>query len=198
MILLAACGQDRSGEPRPSTDQGAASSPAAPSEDAPSIGHVGPIAYGFDPQRLTRAEIQLDLPPDYDTTVWATKLILVERAERLGEESCHYGASGRTQACTAQQEDGLALALLERPIADYRRSFVNAEIPEGDLTPEQLAGTSGFAFTAAAEGAGVNYSFFPVGERTLLVARRFSDGERPIDPAIGDVLETLRIPSDSS
>ena len=196
--MLAACGQHGSGEGEHPPNHIAAGIAGSASGDTPSLGHVGPITYGFDPQRLTRAEIQLDVPPAYETAIWATKLIPVERADRLGEESCHYGESGLAQACTAHQEDGLALALLERPIAHYRQSFVEAGVSENELAPDELAGTSGFAFTATAEGSGISYGFFNVDERTLLVARRFSDGEQPIDPAIEQVLETLRVPPGNS
>ena len=198
LFLLAACGPAEWDETEGTVRAGASGISAPLYEDTPSLGNVGPVAYGFDPQRLIRAEIQLDLPPGYHSAIWATKLIRVDRAEKLGEDLCRYGESGRTQACTALQEDGLALALLERPIEVYRRSFIDAGIAENELVPRQLAGARGFAFTAKAEGAGITYGFYPVDERTLLVARRFSGGERPIDPAIGEVLETLQIRSGNS
>ena len=163
------------------------------SPDVPTMGSIGSVRYGFAPERLTRAEIQIELPPRYSSSVWATKLFSAERAPLLGANSCHYGGAG-AQTCTAEREEGLALALLERPIADYRETFLGNGIPESALSRDTLAGATGFCFAAVVTGGGMDYCYYGVNERTLLVARRFSERGAPDDPALGEVLDNLHIP----
>ena len=174
---------------------GEAASHVTTVEDAPARGSVGPIEYSFAPQILTRTEIQIKVPPGFDHLAWATKLIPLGRASTLGEMSCRYGASGQVQLCSADREDGLAMALLERPIGDYRRQFANDSAQGSKLEPSTLAGHSGFKYSLATAASGVIYGFYPVGERTLLLARRFSAAGAAVDPAIGQVLMSLRFPA---
>lgn len=157
-------------------------------------GSLGPVTYGFAPELLTRAEIQLPLPPAYTMSVWATKLIPISRAAALGEDSCRYGQAEPLQTCTAEKEDGLTIALLERPLADYRAAFVRAGSGEA-LQPATLAGSSGFAFLASTQDARATYGFYAVEDRTLLVARQSSGtGGRALDAAFQEVLESLHLP----
>jgi len=193
LLALTACGGNAEGQPHgPATDDIATFAENVP--DAPTMGTIGPVHYGFSPESLTRAEIQLELPPRFDSTVWATKLFSAERAPLLGGGSCRYGGSPAAQTCTAEKEDGLALALLERPIADYRGNFASGGIPASALRPDMLAGASGFCFTISAAGDGTDYCYYAVSERTLLVSRRFSERGAPDEPAFAEVLESLRIP----
>ncbi len=196
--LAAACEQG-SGAAVAAADEGTGIT-ALPTADAPSIGSIGPVRYDFAPERMTRAEIELAVPPAYEATIWATKLILNRRAALLGERDCRYDQSAgddpstREEICTAEQEDGLALALLERPLADYRAAFTEAGIEGRDLPPVSLAGCEGFSFAAEEEGADTVYRFLPVGERTLLIAQQFSDEEFEPDGALADVMDSLRLP----
>lgn len=193
LVCLAGCERPPDGE---------AANPAAPSEadhvieapgDALTTGHLGAVEYSFDSARLVRAEIQLGLPPDYERAVWAIKLIPIAHAQRLGEKSCHYGPSTEPETCTAENAEGLSMALLERPIEDYRETFLGAGTPESDLHAIEHAGAHGFSFAGGATSGRVEYIFLPVEERTLLLALHFSREEGSSDPALDEVLLNLKI-----
>lgn len=151
---------------------------------------LGPLSYSYDDTELTVTEVMLSIPPDYDDSIRATKLIPLERARQLGEEQCSYGQSGLISTCNAEQEAGLALALLERPLEEYRAAFGDDRMG-GSLVESTLDGSTGFAFTAQAEGSGTEYGFYPVEERSLLVARQFAFGQDAGEEAIRDVIEDL-------
>ena len=151
---------------------------------------LGPIEYSFDESQLTLTEVVLALPPDYENTAFASKLIPEERAQMLGTEQCSYGQSGLTTACDAEKEAGLALSLLERPIEEYREAFAERGIKEA-LKPSSLGGAAGFAFTAQAEGSGTEYRFLSVDEQTLLLARTFRSGQDQDAAAIEEVIASL-------
>ena len=193
VAALAACGANR-GEQATQDRAGSAAARASPVEDAPTTGSIGPVEYRFAPQRLTRAEIQIEVPPGYKSSAWATKLVPIERARALGEKSCRYGSSSDAQVCSAEMEDGLAMALLDRPIGDYRRAFTEESAQGAKLEPSTRARRQGFKYSVAAGTSAVIYAFYPVGERTLLLARRFSEGGAALDPALGQVLASLRFP----
>lgn len=198
LALVTACGaQDQpAGREHPDTaaDENVAALATPPSTDLETVGSIGRVVYAFAPERLTRAEIRLDLPPGYDTAVWATKLIPAARAAMLGEEQCRYGSSRLPQTCTAEAEDGLALALLDRPLADYRQKFGQAGLSEATLEPAALADARGFQFTAEDGGTVTTYGFYPAGERVLLVAVRAPTRTIRQDPDIERVLDSLQLP----
>ena len=189
LLVPAACRE----EPAPAALADPPPANIAPSP-APTIGSIGPIEYRFDPQRVSRAELQLAIPPGFTTTVWGIKLIPADRASELGENRCRYGKVEKLQACTVEEEDGLAMALLERPIADYRAAFAEAGIHEADLQASVISDRQGFRFTTPERIARTTYGFYPAGERTLLLAKRFSPGREELDPAIADALDSLRFP----
>lgn len=153
---------------------------------------LGPLTYEFDRDRLTPADIDLSIPPSYEMTHRATKLIPADRARNLGQTTCEYGQSGLTSECNAAQETGLAIALLPRPSDEYRQAFLQSDIPEDELSAVGIDAIDGFAFTAQAEGAGIEYRFFALNERTILLARSF-DENRDVEAsdAIADALRTL-------
>lgn len=196
LAAIAACGPEPADEEPPIARGPIADPLMAPAADEPSRGGVGPVRYDWDPERLTRAEIQIELPPTHEARIWVTKLIPAARAATLGEERCRYGAVARVQTCTAEEENGLAMALLERPLADYRATFRAAKVPEAELQPAALAGHRGFRFIASAPGSVTTYGFFPVVDRTLLVVSRISQAGDAPDPAIRDVLDSLRFPDE--
>ena len=192
---LCACSDESQGNPAVSPTEQTFESATPAAGDAPSMGQIGQVRFGYDPNRLIRAEVQVKLPPDFREKVWATKLIPVDRAMRLGEETCRYGRSGSDEVCTAEAEDGLAMALLERQIGDYRRALLDSGVPEDELGADMIAAVEGFSFTAQADGSRMQYRFFPVEERTLLLALTYSGGQMSADPAIADVLETISFSS---
>ncbi|WP_338240605.1 hypothetical protein [Aurantiacibacter hainanensis] len=153
---------------------------------------LGPLTYQFDQSELTAADVDIRIPPDYQTMQSATKLIPEARAFSLGEENCSYGESGLVSECSAEQEAGLTLALLPRPVGEYREAFEEAGPIADELEPTQLNGIDGFSFTAEAEGAGTEYRFFGIDERTILLARTFdSDSTDDAGNAIEKVIRTL-------
>ncbi len=157
---------------------------------------IGPVQFRFAPDRLVRAEIQLTVPPQHEARVWATKLIPSDRADLLGEERCRYGTATSLQTCTAELEDGLAFAMLERPFAHYR-SLQGEPAAAQDEAPRAstLSGTRGFKLTELEDSVRLTYGFYPAGERTLLVAQRSSSGGPSPDLALRDVLDSLEFPN---
>ncbi|MFB0613253.1 hypothetical protein [Aurantiacibacter poecillastricola] len=153
---------------------------------------LGPLTYRFDDAYLTPADVEITIPPEYDDVHLGTKLIPADRADDLGDFECEYGESGLVSECTAQQETGLTLALLPRPLDEYRTAFTQDLSAEEVLEDARLDGANGFSFTAQAEGEGIEYQFFAIEGRTLLLARGF-DGEtaRPTNEALEEVIDTL-------
>jgi len=156
----------------------------------------GPVHYQYNPGELTKAEVLVEVPPDYDDEVWSVKLIPASRAALLGQDRCRYGQSGRTENCVAENETGLILALLERPLADYRDAFVDEGLDD-ELSPASLDGISGFGFVAEAEGSGVEYRFLPLEDRTVLVARQFAAGHDEGREAIEQVIRDIALGMDT-
>ena len=187
LVSFAACSssaeEDKSGSAQ-ATPSFVSSAAQTPSRHA----SLGPIEYDFDPMQLTRAEIQLPLPPSRAETAFAVKLIPQEAFENLGTMGCSYGISIDNVECTAEEEVGVALAMLERPIADYRDGFTQAG---EDLQPVRIDGHEGFSWTASEADSGLQYSFVPYQGQTVLVVRRF-DRENPrIDKAIQTVIRSV-------
>ena len=148
---------------------------------------LGPLTYQFDPDPLTAADVETAIPPEYEASQLATKLIPRERARLLGQLACTYGQSGQTSECNAAHEIGLAIAYLPRPVAEYRQAFENER-----LDRVELDGVDGFSFTAQAEGSGTEYHFFGLEDRTILLARQFNDSVTPAaEEAMGDVIHSL-------
>ena len=151
---------------------------------------LGPIEYTFDPVQLTRAEIQLPLPPSRSEMAFAVKLIPQDAFENLGTMGCSYGISADNVECTAEEEVGVALAMLERPIADYREDFTAAG--EG-LQPVKIDGHEGFSWTSSEADSGLQYSFVPYEGQTVLVVRRFDREQPRIDRAIQTVIRSVNL-----
>ncbi len=194
LAVLSGCGETN--VPRaeePGNARSALLASAVP--DAPTIGSIGPVTYGFAPEQLTLTEIELSLPPGYDKQVWATKLIPIERTASLGEKRCRYEMPD-SETCTADKEDGLAMAMLERPLAYYRAEFAETDGNRSKIVRIQLGDCTGFGVASGNATTGVVYSFHPVGERTLLLARRFSDGHLESDPALRAVSNSIHFPED--
>ena len=152
--------------------------------------NLGPIEYEFDPMQLTRAEIQLPLPPSRSETTFAVKLIPQDAFENLGTLGCSYGISADNVECTAEEEVGVALAMLERPIADYREEFATAG---ENLRPVRIDGQEGFSWTASEADSGLQYSFVPYDGQTVLVVRRFDRASPRIDKAIQTVIRSVNL-----
>jgi hypothetical protein len=95
------------------------------------------------------------------------------------------------EQCNAQDEAGLAMVLLERPIGDYRAAFDAANVGDLELFDTSMDGVAGFAFTARPEDGGREYSFLPIGQRTFLMARRpgplSAKDKAAIDAAIASI-----------
>lgn len=193
-LLLSACDGRGGGQN--------AERPADPAEDSsiqpePKL-HTGTlqnVSFRFDPAVLVRTEIELRIPPSFDRERWATKLVPHVRAAQLGKDRCSYGTDDNDQTCTAKAEIGVALALLERPIDDYRAAFAGAGASY-TLQPVEIGGMSGFAYLSQTGNRGTEYSFLPTEDRTLLISRRFDGGLPENDAAISAVIASIRITDD--
>jgi hypothetical protein len=193
MVMLAGCGGDGVPEERPEDRQRAPpATPARPAvqDSQPTSGTLGPLRFRYDATELTLAEVLLELPPAYVEQSWSTKLMPVARAALLGQDRCQYASSARTEICDAEREPGLLLALLERPLSHYRDAFIQSGA-EDALSPARLDGLDGFRFSDEQEGARTEYHFLPLRGRTLLVARRFVEGQDEGTAAMRDVIRSL-------
>ena len=189
LASLAACSSATEDGKRGATET---DEPLAVAAGQPPLRHanLGPIEYEFDPVQLTRAEIQLPLPPSRAETAFAVKLIPQDAFENLGTMGCSYGISADNVECTAEEEVGVALAMLERPIADYREEFAMAG---EDLRPVRIDGQEGFSWTASEADSGLQYSFVPYDGQTVLVVRRFDRASPRIDKAIQTVIRSVNL-----
>ncbi|AKH42021.1 hypothetical protein FHS61_002446 [Altererythrobacter atlanticus] len=191
-LVIAGCGGSGT-EDVPPEDFGDISLPDPSVEEETGYGTIGPVSYSFDDSRLTRAEVELPIPPDYKTRVWAIKLIPTERADMLGKIACRYGDSTKDQECNVADEAGLALAMLERPITDYRDSFAQNGFGEEQLGSTEIAGQVGFAYNTEENGRPTEYRFVPVSGRTLMLMRQAGPGLGRASKAITAVVSGLRV-----
>ena len=132
---------------------------------------IGPLRYEYDHRALTLIEMPIMFPIGPQQQAWGSKLVPAARADQLGQPGCVYGDPPRRRTCNARDEGGLVLALLERPIDDYREGFVRAGLGT-QLMPAQLDGAAGFAYNRTRLGTHALYRFIPVGERTLMLAEQ--------------------------
>lgn len=196
--LLALCS---CGDPAPDT----ASADERPAERNPDAavqasrretmasGTLGKVNYSFDTRLLTRAEIDLPLPPDFTESVFAIKLIPIAYADNLGSPGCSYGISLDDETCTAEEEIGIALALLERPIADYRTEIEAENLSPGQIMTHKIAGMDSFTVRFERDPTRQSYTYMPVEERTLVIAQRKSEGENAASAALDEVIASLSL-----
>ncbi|RJY08223.1 hypothetical protein [Aurantiacibacter aquimixticola] len=169
LLALPSCGPSDDGAQ--SNDPAEAVSPRPDtSESTATLGH---ITYSFDPRLLTAADVDIAIPPANDRHHTATKLIPADRAARIGQEGCMYGADDVPTRCNAEREPGLALALLPRPIGEYRGHF-QGQSAYGVDTVER-SGVEGFAYRSQADAVVTEYLFLPSRDRTILIARSVGD-----------------------
>jgi|GEM_PF-1318933 len=169
---------------------------ASDTDDGLSEGTLGPVHYRYDQSVLTRAEISLSLPPDFEQTVFAVKFIPAELVDNLGNSKCSYEREEGEEICTAEAEVGVALALLERPIETYGETIVANLDDTMSVESAKLAGEEGFALKAMRGGAEKLYTFVPVGERTLLLVERTQQASEEGMRAMREVRDSLHLPED--
>ncbi len=151
---------------------------------------LGPLRFEYDSTKLSLAEVPIEIPPGYDDETWAVKLLPFARARMLGQELCRYGERRQLETCNAIDEAGLILALLERPLADYREAFQANElapVPE----PDRIEGAEGFSFTPKTGGSSIRYRFIAVDDRTLLIGHQFSGSDAKSSKALRDVIASV-------
>ena len=162
----------------------------------PSSAHtdtVGPVRYTYDNTALTRAEIDLPLPPEFSETVFAVKLLPKEYEKFLGSEGCSYGISTGNHECTSEEEVGIAFAILERPVGTYRR-ILEAEASPG-LDDQTFAGVKGFRYSRRGANRVHRYTYLPVNGRTLLLAYMTAPGSDAAKAALESALASIELPS---
>ena len=150
------------------------------------IGKMGRLSFRYPPEVLPAVDATVKLPPDYDQSLPATKLLPLDRAARLGTPGCSYGLSGQSEICAADKEAGLAFAVDDVPVATLRKRYAVDRVEASTL-----AGRKGFAIAQGAEGEGARFAFIPAGDRTLVVERlwRGSEGSK----AYRNVLRSLSL-----
>jgi len=172
-LAVAACDDT----PDQRSDAGETTTPAPISSSANlAQGTLGTVHYSYDPATLTRAEVDLALPPQFEHTVFAIKFIPTSLAAKLGEDACSFGSMSDGHSCSANVEVGFALALLERPLADYTTALARATPAQGALESVSVNGHEGMSFVHQSAHTTTRYTFLPANGRTLLLADRFTDG----------------------
>jgi len=172
-IALASCGgpDEQSAQPADEVSPATSANPASLAADT-----LGTIRYSYDPAALTRAEVDLAVPPDFEQSVFAIKFIPTPLVTNLGEQACSFGSIGDGHACLADLEIGFALALLDRPLSHYILALELAAPAQGTLEPVTVGEHEGMAFVHQSEHTTTRYTFLPAGGRTLLLADRYTDG----------------------
>ena len=191
LVLLAGCKVEAESEQTDASHALSAERQPVPDGDRLSKGTLGPIRYGYDSSRLVLTEVTLRIPPDDREQSWALKLIPASRAALLGQRLCgHDDIADQPQPCTAEQEAGLALAFLERPLSAYRAAFEHRGFADR-LVPASLNGAQGFAFKADGTRSCVRYHFVGVSGRTLLMARHPAGLDMKEHEAIEAVISSI-------
>lgn len=147
---------------------------------------IGPLTYRYDPAQLAPVDASVAVPPDWTVRVPGTKLIAADREKLIGKAECLYGLSGQASLCNAEQEAGLAFAMVEEPY-----EAISARFSEELREPIRVAGIDGLAWRIGAEGEGAEHILLPVGERTILIVRQFRTSGNPPAEAIAAVLQSL-------
>lgn len=173
VLALAACGSESATQPAVSETTEAAV--PAMSENL-SEGTLGTVSYQYDASALTRAEVDLALPPDFDQSVFAIKFIPASLASRLGDPECSFGRMEQGEACTAKSEIGFAMALLERPMTDYTTALARATPSMATLEPVMIDEREGMSFVYETEDTRTRYTYLPSQGRTLLLVDRYTEG----------------------
>jgi len=171
-LLLASCGGDSERE-----IQVAETTAPETAEMASHLseGTLGTVTYRYDPAALTRAEVDLALPPDFEKTVFAVKFIPASLASDLGDADCSFGSLSEGQTCSARIEVGFALALLERPLTDYTTALARAVPSMATLEPVVVDEHEGMSFVHDDERTKTRYTFLPAESRTLLLVDRYNE-----------------------
>jgi hypothetical protein len=191
-LALGGCAQE---EPEPEASTAPAITAQA-SADPMQEDSLGPVHYAYDTGVLTRAEISLPLPPDFEESVFAVKFIPTQLLENLGDPNCSYEHEADDSECTAEQEIGFALAFLERPIETYGEALVDRMDESMTMAPATVQGHEGFTLETPRGGTVLHYTFLPVAGRTLLLVERNQADIQVGAEALAQVRESLRFPDD--
>ncbi len=191
-LALCACAQEepeQEGSPPPAITAEASADPMQ--EDT-----LGPVHYAYDTGVLTRAEISLPLPPDFEESVFAVKFLPTELLDNLGDTACSYENEADDGGCTAEQEIGFALAFLERPIDTYGEAIFDQVDDSMNVEPATVRGHEGFKLETPRGGTMLNYTFLPVAGRTLLLVERNQADSHIGAEALAQVRDSLRFPDE--
>ena len=156
-------------------------------------GFVGPLEYVFDDSMLAEAEIDLSVPPLHEESVFAIKLIPRDSLSNVGSGQCAFAPRGAKDGCTAEDEVGVAMAFLARPIGEYRRAFAPSDLSPAALPAESIDGSAGFTYRETSDDGMIEYSFVPLSGRTLLIAQRHHDERAGDTLAMQRVIGSLRL-----
>ena len=165
-------------------------SPAATSATNEGTGAVGPLRFRYDSGKLAPVDAEVAVPPDWTLKLPGTKLVAADRAAMIGKAECMYGQSGEASRCNAEQEAGLAFAIVDQPL-DAIAGKLNGEERRGI----KLGGVDGYSWQIGAEGEGAEHILLPAGNRTILIVRQFRESGNADEAAIRDVLASLSIAS---
>ena len=191
-LALGACAQEQPEPDEPTAPAITAQASADPMQED----MLGPVQYAYDTGVLSRAEISLPLPPDFEESVFAVKFIPTELLDNLGDPNCSYEHDADDSACTAEQEIGFALAFLERPIDTYGDAVFDRLDDSMTVAPASVRGHEGFSLQTARGGTMLHYTFLPVEGRTLLLVERSQDDIAAGAEALAQVRDSLRFPDD--
>ncbi len=156
-----------------------------------SAGTLGTVRYRYDPSALTRAEVDLALPPDFEQSVFAIKFIPAGYSNNLGGGDCSFGSLDDGQSCTARAEIGFAIALLERPLSHYTTALARATPAMARLEPVVVDEQEGMSFVYDEGQTQTRYTFLPIDNRTFLLVDRYTDGVTQGADALDQVRQSI-------
>lgn len=163
--------------------------PTPPDTATLANGRFGHVRYRYDPHVLTRADTELALPPDFTQTVNAVKFIPSRFVAKIGSEECSFGSEA--ERCTASQEVGFAIALLERPLIDYTTAIARSRRDMPAFEPVAIHGVEGVSITHVTDSATTRYTFLPIEGRTLMLVDRDNAGVQEATEALQQVRDSI-------
>lgn len=170
----------------PLAKEPAAQAPA--SAPSPASFAVGPLQVPYDASLLTPVRTKVQVPPDWKSSIEGMKLIGSDRAALIGKAECMYGQAGEARRCNAEQEAGLAFALLSGTFGE-----LSERLPSDQRQKIVLAGVEGLSWQIGAQGEGAEHILLPAGKGTVLIVRHFRNTGNPDEAALGTVLNDLRL-----
>ena len=122
--------------------------------------------FSYAKKDFTLLESQITLN-DIKQPIVGVKLLPVDRAAKVGKDSCMYGESGMSTTCNVASENGIFFGVIKTDIETALSGF--GSLP---MRMVNIADVDVVQYSMGAEGSGVDYFFWPMSDNTTLVVAR--------------------------